>query len=214
MSSPMRRGPGRPRKLPVDHQRTLVLAAARKSFAAHGSQATIEQIAREAGVSRQSVYEQFGDKPNLFDQVVADIEEVAFAAVGANVVDDDTDLRSWARKNYGAMFSFVAEYPDALPVLQEAERTGDPAMTRLRSRLAQVYAEASHRRWAEYGVEPGRADTALVTMYFSMTEALVNLTWAGEPPDRDALIDLLTEFTIGGVLRLYNQAPDVITRMQ
>ncbi|WP_158884238.1 TetR/AcrR family transcriptional regulator [Amycolatopsis anabasis] len=216
MSSPTRRGPGRPRKLPADEQRALVLAAARGAFAAHGAQAaTIEQIARDAGVSRQAVYEQFGDKNTLFNEVVADLEERAFAAIGSVAAGDaELELRAWARKNYAAMFTFVAEHPDALSVLGEAERLGDPAMTRLRARLARVYTEASRRRWAEFGVEPGRADTALVTMYFAMTEALVNLTWDGDPPDREALIDLLTEFTIGGVVRLYEQASDVIARMR
>jgi AcrR family transcriptional regulator len=197
-------------------QRALVLLAARGVFAAHGAQAaTIEEIAREAGVSRQSVYEQFDDKATLFAAVVADVEERAFAMVGAIATGDaDLDLRAWARKNYAALFALVSENPEALPILQEAERAGDPALTRLRERLARVYTEASRQRWAQHGVEAGRADTALVTMYFAMTEALVNLAWDGRPPDRDAVIDLLTEFTIGGILRLQRHAPEVIDRLR
>ncbi|HVV09660.1 TetR/AcrR family transcriptional regulator [Amycolatopsis sp.] len=213
---PRKRGPGRPRKLPVDDQRALTLAAARHVFAAQGPQgATIEEIAKQAGLTRQTVYELFGDKHSLFAQTVADVEEQAYATIAERGSGDaDLDLKSWARTNYANMFAYVAENPDALPVLQEAERAGDPALTRLRSRLAEIYTEASGRRWAEYGIEPGRADTALVAMYFAMTEALVNLNWPDSAPDRDALIDLLTEFTIGGVLRLYSQTPDVIERMR
>lgn len=213
---PRKRGPGRPRKVPAEEQRALVLAAARHVFATSGSQgATIEQIAREAGLSRQAVYELFGDKSELFERTVADTEELAYATIAARGSGDaDLDLRSWARKNYASMFAFVAEHPDAMPVLEEAERTGNPALARLRSRLAEVYTAASRERWVAFGIEPGRADTALVTMYFAMTEALVNLSWPGEPPDREALIDLLTEFTIGGVLRLYSHTPDVLGRMR
>ncbi|GHF56493.1 AcrR family transcriptional regulator [Amycolatopsis bartoniae] len=216
MAIPRKRGPGRPRKLPVEEQRALVLAAARQVFATSGVQgATIEQIARQAGLSRQAVYELFGDKAALFEQTVADLEEQAYAAIAElGSGDADLDLKSWARKNYGNLFAFVAEHPEALPLLHEAERTGEPALTRLRARLAEVYREASGRRWAEFGVEPGRADTALVAMYFAMVEALVGLPWPDEPPERDALIDLLTEFTIGGVLRLYGQTPEVIDRVR
>ncbi|QWF80801.1 TetR/AcrR family transcriptional regulator [Amycolatopsis sp. CA-230715] len=216
MSSPVRRGPGRPRKLPAGEQRALVLAAAREVFAEDGVQgATIERIARSAGVTRQGVYEQFADKAAVFAAVVAEAEQLVFAKVGAPAAEtSELDLKAWARRNYASMFDFVAENPSAFGVLQEAERIGDPAMTRLRERLAEVYTGESRRRWRMHGVEPGRADTALVTMYFAMTEALVRLSRAGDAPDREALIDLLTEFTVGGVLRIYAQYPDLIARLR
>src|SRR5207302_1735426 len=96
-------------------------------------------------------------------------------------------------------------------VLRAAERAGDPALTRLRERLAVVYADASRKRWAEHGIDSGRADRALVTLFFAMTESLVQATWDGEPPDQEALIDLLTEFTVGGAfvgLRADDQLAD------
>src|SRR5699024_10448466 len=65
---------------------------------------------------------------------------------------------------------------------------------------------------AHHHSEPGRAGTALATMYLAMTESLVKLPWQGDPPDRDALVELLTEFTIGGVLRLHEH-PEIIARL-
>jgi hypothetical protein len=47
-----------------------------------------------------------------------------------------------------------------------------------------------------------------------MTESLVQATWDGAPPDQEALIDLLTEFTVGGVARLQTKASDVIDRLR
>jgi AcrR family transcriptional regulator len=177
--------------------------------------ATIEQIAREAGVSRQAVYEQFGDRVTLFAEVVAETEERAFAAIaGPAVTDPQPGLRAWARANYANMVTFVADSPEAYGVLRAAERAGDPALTRLRERLAVVYADASRKRWAEHGIDSGRADRALVTLFFAMTESLVQATWDGEPPDQEALIDLLTEFTVGGVARLQTKASDVIDRLR
>lgn len=215
MSTLCKRGRGRPRKLPLDEQRTLLLVAARHVFATHGVQgATIEQVARRAGVTRQAVYDLFEDKTVLFEQTVADVEELAYRHT-AELAEggDDLDLRTWAHASFSAMFTFVAEYPDALPVLKEAERVGIPALSRLRSRLAEIYTAASRRRWSEHGIETGRADRALVSMYFAMTEALVDLTWEGDPPEPEAIIGLLTEFTIGGVQRL-RQAPEILARVR
>jgi AcrR family transcriptional regulator len=214
MSSPAPRG--RPRKLPVGEQRARVLRATARVVAQHGMQgATIEQIAREAGVSRQAVYEQFGDRATLFAEVVAETEERAFAAIaGPSVADPQPGLRAWARANYANMVTFVADSPEAYGVLRAAERAGDPALTRLRERLAVVYAEASRKRWAAHGIDSGRADRALVTLFFAMTESLVQATWDGAPPDQEALIDLLTEFTVGGVARLQTKASDVIDRLR
>jgi AcrR family transcriptional regulator len=214
MSSPAPRG--RPRKLPVSEQRARVLQATARVVAQHGMQgATIEQIAREAGVSRQAVYEQFGDRATLFAEVVATTEESAFAAIaGPAVADEQPGLRAWARANYANMVTFVADSPEAYGVLRAAERAGDPALTRLRERLAAVYADAARKRWAAHGIDSGRADRALVTLFFAMTESLVQATWDGEPPDQDALIDLLTEFTVGGVARLQTKASDVIDRLR
>ena len=215
MSTPASRGPGRPRKRPAGEQRAAVLLAARHVFAAHGQQgATIEQVARQAGVTRQAIYEQFTDRYELFAAVVSDVEERAFEWVGAQARDDsEPNLRRWAHANYAAMFDFVSQHPDAMPVLAEAERAGEQALTRLRTRLAELYTAASKQRWAEHGIETGRADTALAAMYLAMTEALVNLAWEGDPPEREALVDLLTEFTIGGVERLRGQA-DLINRLR
>ncbi|SDX23394.1 DNA-binding transcriptional regulator, AcrR family [Amycolatopsis xylanica] len=212
MSTPARRG--RPRKLPLGEQRERVLRAAASLYALHGEQATIEQIARQAGVSRQSVYESFGDRAALFTEVVADVEERSFVGIVALAREKTPNLRAWARMNYANMFAFVAANPEAFPVLREAERLGNPALTRLRERLAGVYTEVAKQRWAEHGVDAGRSDNALVTLYFAMTEALVQMTWDGQPPDADALIDLLTEFTVGGITRLREPDVDVIDRLR
>ena len=61
MSSP---SPGRP----VDRaKREAILAAATRSFFDHGFAATsIEKVAADAGVSKVTIYNQFGDKQGLF----------------------------------------------------------------------------------------------------------------------------------------------------
>ncbi len=210
------RGPGRPRKLGVDEQRARVLRAATTVFAGSGHDAaTIERVAREAGVSRQSIYELFGDKSSLFDSAVKDAQDRAYAALAQDVLEPvEDDLGAVARRGYARMFAFVADQPDAYELLHVAERSGEPAMTRLCERLAPIYTEASRRRWQAQGITSGRADNALVAMYFAMTESLVILSRTEDAPDRETLVDLLTEFTVGGVGRVLRRSPEIIERLR
>lgn len=65
---PARPALGRPKDAA---KREAVLAAARKLFSEHGLDgASMDQIAAHAGVSKLTVYSHFGDKENLFAEVV------------------------------------------------------------------------------------------------------------------------------------------------
>lgn len=217
MSTPRTgRGPGRPRRIPAQQQRDLVLRSAVGVFAAVGLEAaTIDRVARGAGVSRQSVYELFGGKAPLFDAAVAEAQERVFDALSRDVLEPaGDDLAAVARRGYTRMFAFVADNPEFYELLHVAERAGRPALTRLCERLAPVYAEASRRRWEAEGIASGRADNALVALYFAMTEAMVAVYRREDTPDRDALVDLLTEFTVGGITRVLRRTPEVIDRLR
>jgi TetR/AcrR family transcriptional repressor of mexJK operon len=80
---------GIPRGLPA--KRAAVMAAAQRVFASDGfGGASIDKIAAEAGVSKQTVYNHFGDKRRLF---LAMIDE-ARARVDAQSVVDESLLRT------------------------------------------------------------------------------------------------------------------------
>lgn len=65
---PSRAGPGRPRD-PAKND--AILSAARESFLEKGFHAsTIEDIAARAGVSKVTLYNRFGDKEALFEEMV------------------------------------------------------------------------------------------------------------------------------------------------
>lgn len=212
MSTPTGRKLGRPRTRSVAEQRALVLAAARAVFAANGQHgASIEQIAKQAGVPRQAVYEQFGDKAGLFTATVADTEELVLRAIGTPATEPD--MRARVHAHHATLFAFVAEHPDALPLLREAERGGDPALSRLRTALAAAYAEAGEPRWRALGIEPGRLNTVLYALHIAMAEAAVHLP-SDQSPEPDALIELLTEFTIGGLTHLYVNAPGLLDKLR
>ncbi len=63
-------------RAPAQSKREAILRAAADVFAEEGfAGASIDAIASRAGVSRQTVYNQLGDKDNLFKVVVAEITE-------------------------------------------------------------------------------------------------------------------------------------------
>lgn len=200
----------------MQRQRELVLRAATRVFAATGREAaTIEQVARTAGVSRQSVYTLFTDKATLFEVAVSETQEWVFTALTRDVLEPpDEDLFAVARRAYAKLFALVDADPECYELLQAAERAGRPALTELCERLAPVYAEASRRRWEAEGIVSGRADNVLVALYFAMTEAMVTVSRGNHDIDRDVLIDLLTEFTVGGVTRVLRRRPELIDRLR
>lgn len=206
---PAPRRPGRPRALPLAEQRRLVIEAALRVFATDGySGATIERVAREAGTARSSVYELFQGKEDLFVAVVEDAAErvVGHLSEGFRRAED-MPLRDFARHSFAVVFEMVERDREAVTVLLNAERGGiAPPMASVAETRRRVLDEINRytgaARWSDYGIEVGPASVMLSLMYFGMAE-VVALRAVEEPGwDRDALIDLLTEFTVGGLFRL------------
>src|SRR2546423_5259542 len=77
-------------------KRANILEAAARVFAREGfAGTTIDMIAAEAGVARQTVYNQIGDKEKVFAAVVKDTTEKANAGLFATLAtfpDDPKDL--------------------------------------------------------------------------------------------------------------------------
>ncbi len=76
---PPERGDG-PARRDTTGRRTAIARAATDLFLRHGYQATsTEQIASAAAVSKQTVYNQFGDKQRLFREIVLGVTATAEA---------------------------------------------------------------------------------------------------------------------------------------
>ena len=80
----------------------IVLRAARRAFLAGGFGAvSMDAIAREAGVSKATVYAHFGSKEELFGAVVADVAEQRFGTFSAFELDPrdiEASLNTIARR--------------------------------------------------------------------------------------------------------------------
>jgi AcrR family transcriptional regulator len=209
------RRPGRPRALPIEEQRRLVIDAARVVFAGEGySGATIERVARQAGTARSSVYELFDGKEDLFIAVVADAAERFVQRLTTSFRESaDYELRDYVAHNFTTVFELFEQDRETVTVLLNAERGGmEPPMLAVadtRRRVLATVAASTRSRWENLGVDVGAASEMLSLMFFGLAEG-VAIRQANDPTwDRDALIHVLTEFTVGGIYRLGRQ-PEVL----
>jgi AcrR family transcriptional regulator len=101
-----RPGPGRPRLIEENTRRQLLLDAAESVFVELGySAASMDDIARKAGMSKKTLYRIFNDKESLFAAVV-DARRAVLAAMIAEIDTTgsqaaDKVLRSWLGKVAG-----------------------------------------------------------------------------------------------------------------
>ncbi|MGH9113221.1 MAG: TetR/AcrR family transcriptional regulator [Acidimicrobiales bacterium] len=216
MAETVKRRPGRPRALPLAEQREVVLAAARRVFAEHGYRgATIERVAREAHMPRPRVYELFGGKDELFSAVVDDAADRIVARLSASFGESaDYPLRPFVRHNFAAVFDLFERDRDAVTVLLHAERGNlDPPMFAAEETRRRVLAEVTgltRSRWESLGLDVGDASEMMALMFFRMAEGVAVRQADDGNWDREALIDLLTDFTVGGLERLWQHAGHVI----
>ncbi len=203
-----KRPPGRPRNLPVEEQRRVILEGAREVFAIHGFRgATIERVARTAGVARPAVYEHFGGKEELWVAVVDDAVERVFEWTGARIdLAIDRSLRSMVRLTVSSLFEFIEAHPHEAAIIRLVEQTGtDSAHVEVvagRQRIEAALTFLMENGWAPYGGIPKEAARVLAVSCISMVEA-VGFRQVAEPGwSSAATIDLLTELLIGGFQRL------------
>jgi AcrR family transcriptional regulator len=193
-----------------------VLNAARAVFAQHGFHgATIEAVARGSGTPRPTVYELFGSKDELFVAVVDDSADRVVARLSASFTESDGwDLDAFVRHNFAAVFDLFEQDRDAVTVLLNAEHgsvdrpTAAPDQVRLR--VLQEISEFTRSRWDDLGVQVGGGAEIMALIFFRMAEGLA-IAQADDPAwNREAFIDLLTEFTLGGIYRLWQEHRDVL----
>ena len=79
----------RPLRRDAERNRQRILAAAAEVFAERGLAATLDDVAREAGVGVGTVYRRFPDKEELIDALFEQRIDEMVARAEASVADDD-----------------------------------------------------------------------------------------------------------------------------
>lgn len=168
------------RNAAADTRARRVLAAARALFARHGYAATtIEAVAREAGVSVQSVYARFGGKAALIRDQLDDIDQLAGLGELRAVVGDPTaDPRAQA----AALARFIGRLVEgAGDLIAAAETSADPELRALVAGGAERHRMGVARlaaQWAERGVlRPGlsAADAGVIVAAHCSTAVYADL---------------------------------------
>jgi AcrR family transcriptional regulator len=162
------------RRLTAAERRARILDAASRLFAEEGfGGASVERIARGAGVSAPVVYDHFPSKHELFVAVMESARD-ELTARGTQVMSADAPAEARVRAGIDAFFTYVEDQPAAARVLLVTHR-GTPELNKA-ARLVQ--AEARVRMTALLAGEPELLPGA---------------------PDRDRRLELFAEFLMQGM---------------
>ena len=137
--------------------RERVLAAALASFGGRGYEATsLDQVAVELGIRKQTILYYYPSKAELLDAVI----DASSAELAATLEDALADAGpGWARVEaiIRSVFRLALRRPELLGVLREVSRLGPPAATRLTENLEPLVKRA--REFLEAEMEAGHMRT-------------------------------------------------------
>jgi AcrR family transcriptional regulator len=197
------------RRLTAEERRTGILDAALAVFSQRGYHpASIDDIAREAGVSKALIYEHFASKQELYADLIARNARELTQRLAASLVG--VELESSASRlaaGLDAFFAFVEERRDAWRML--FRDTADPEAAAVLDRmLEQVTAEVTVLISQDPGAraldrpEEARALRLLGEMLVGGAQSMAN--WWAENPDtpREQMVEIAMDFAWLGLERL------------
>lgn len=184
--------PGRAMRADARRNRDRIVAAAGTAVARHGAEASLEEIARHAGVGSATLHRHFPSRQALLEAVFRDRVEALCARARELAAEPDPGaaLISWLRavgahavSNRGLGASLMRGTPDGDPTLGETCHTmivsaGDALLVRARDARA---------------VRPG----VTVTQLLALVSAIALAT--EQEPDGPAEADRLLALVIDGV---------------
>ncbi len=203
MSAPTRR------RLTAEERRSAILDAALTAFSQKGYHATsLDDIAREAGVSKALIYEHFASKQELHADLIArNGRELTQRVAGAlSGVEIESTVKRLAT-GLEAFFAFVEERRDAWRML--FRDAADPESSAVLDRMVgQVTAEVTVLISEDPGardlarVEDDRSLRLLAEMLVGGAQSMAN--WWTDHPDtpRAELVELAMDFSWLGLERL------------
>jgi AcrR family transcriptional regulator len=128
----------RPQRADARRNFDALIAAAREAFAEHGTGASLEDIARRAGVGIGTLYRNFPTRRDLFDSVyVGEIQNLCRAADEVAALEPWEALTAWLRRfvGYVATKRAISEEINRDSELMRGSReamyaAGEPLLTR------------------------------------------------------------------------------------
>jgi AcrR family transcriptional regulator len=94
---------GQPRlRADASRNRERIVAAAREAFVEHGAEATLDEIARRAGVGNATIYRHFVDRSELIRQVIVDVMDRIVVLAETALAEEPDAFEALRRFVYGA----------------------------------------------------------------------------------------------------------------
>jgi AcrR family transcriptional regulator len=197
------------RRLTADERRAGIRDAALAVFSARGYHASsIDDIAREAGISKALIYEHFDSKQGLYGDLLEQnanelFERLASSLAGVEVESGAARLAS----GLDAFFSFVEERRDAWRILfrDVSDPETSAALDRIVEQVTVVVAaliaqDPGARSQDKDGSEP--AIRVLAQMLVGAVQSVAN--WWAEHPEvaRQQALEMVMDFAWVGLERL------------
>jgi AcrR family transcriptional regulator len=197
------------RRLTAEERRTGILDAALAAFSQSGyHSASIDDIAREAGVSKALIYEHFASKQELYADLIARNARELTQRIGAALVG--VELESSASRlatGLDAFFAFVEERRDAWRML--FREAADPETAAVLDRMVeQVTAEVTVLIAQDPGAraldsaEEDRALRLLAEMLVGGAQSMANWWTANPEAPREQMVEIAMDFAWLGLERL------------
>lgn len=162
----------RSERLPRAQRREQILAAATTAFARAGFAATsLDDVAREAGISRMIVYRHFDSKRDLYEQALVRVGDLIKAATEGDEI---------TMKTLEAFIAAAAAEPDGFRLLyRHAAR--EPEFGAIVEQVRQGMADATYDQIAGRIADPAWTRWAAASIPVVLVETIMAWLDAGQP---------------------------------
>lgn len=189
-----------------EDKQTKILAVASQLFDRFGpKKATIDDIARAAGLGKGTIYLYFKSKDEIFLSVVRAelktlLEQIRVALTAGGTTEDR--LRRYMSVRFGHLEAMLARYHHRMEIVQESHE--QPGMLQLRNDYIRSEAELV-RELIESGISRGElscADPALASTAIAMMMFACCLDWMhhGRSLQPEDKVEVMTKLILHGLL--------------
>jgi AcrR family transcriptional regulator len=188
----------------ADETRARILAAARSLMAAGGERPfSLDGVAKEAGVTRLTVYNQFESKQGLLEAVFDDMARASRLMEEIPPLFTLADPREALTRFVAVMCRFWEYHRRAMPRFE--------ALMRLDAEVAASLAARRERRRTVFNtlvvrLKGGQADAELVDLLYALTgfEMFESLSVRGRPPEA---VEAMMQAMVAAALDRYAGSP-------